>query len=84
MWKLKKEPRAKVFYSKWGIVKSQLDWELDAMRVELRTKRNLPIALRKGKKDRELKRAQGSMLVFLIVPKFPDISLVVKKQISTE
>jgi len=38
---------------------SQLDWEFSAKKTELRTDRNLPMALRNGEKDRELKRVSG-------------------------
>ena len=41
------------------VLESQLDWELNENRVELRTKRNLLIALRNGEKYRELKRVHG-------------------------
>lgn len=49
-------------------LENQSDQELSAKTAELRTKKNLPMALRYGKKDRELKGLTGTMLVFLVVP----------------
>lgn len=52
------------FPIKWGPVKSQLKWELKAERAELRTERNLPVALRNSKRDRTQKDLQVPHLGF--------------------
>ena len=49
-------------------LESQLDQELETKRMKLKTKRNLPTALRNGEKYRELKRVHG---YHTCVPHFP-------------
>ena len=50
-------------------LESQLDWEFNAKRAELRTE-NLPKTLTSRKKDSELKKVfLGAMPSFLVVPK---------------
>ena len=49
-------------------LEANLDCGLNAKRMELRIKRNLPTALRNSKKNRELRRGSQVPCLFLIVP----------------
>ena len=52
-----------------GTMERQLDQELNTKRAELRTKWNLPMAVRNGIEDRKLKKFIGTMSLFLVVSK---------------
>lgn len=78
--------------NKCGTVAIQLDQEFDVKRVELRTERNLSMALRNGEKDRQLKSVQGvPCLCFSLSLKLPEESFnptiatkTINKQNSSE
>ena len=67
VWDLGTKPRVGVF-DQMGSVESQLDEELEAERVELRTKGNSPLALRNSTKGRELQGFVGTMPECFVVP----------------